>query len=326
MSVMSDAGLLRAHDPIGEATTWLADHQVARVLEPSPPAIDDGDQFADDPAVRGEAAGQVVVGPTPDADVQWAELAAGNPALAEWCSGRWLGPWLNLTPFPASLATTRQSLQSLACYVLSPARKSVTGRIGLRYTRGGFGTPFFGQDRQLRIVGDALVIQDGGNATPVSVSTVREAARASGVALQSDPGVGRDIPALEPDRPLDLDAAASLALGDWYGFGASVLETVRAQLRQRGDVSRVQLWPEHMDIALSFEPGEGRAANLGLSPGDAGHPDPYVYLGPWDMSGLRDPFWNASFGAVLDSGTILDAGDQRWAALDFFAEGLRRLN
>jgi hypothetical protein len=273
-------------------------------LEPSPPAVDHGDQFADDPALRGEvAAGRMVVGPTPDADVQWADLAGADPDMANWCAARWLGPWPDLAPFPASLATTRESLRAVACYVLAPARKTITGRIGLRYTRGGFGTPFFGHDWQLRVVGEVLVVQVGTTARTAPLVTVRDAARAASVQLVADPGVGAELPILEPDRPLEIDAAACFALGEWYGFGASV-ETLRAQLRPLGEVSRVQLWPEHLDIAFSYRPPDGPGLNLGLSPGDARHRDPYLYVGPREATELHGPFWNAPFGALLDSGAL----------------------
>ena len=52
-----------------------------------------------------------------------------------------------------------------------------------------------------------------------------------------------------------------------------------------------------------------------MSPGDAGHPLPYAYVGPWTPR--QGPFWNASFGAVRAAAELPDAD----AVAAFFAEG-----
>jgi len=63
----------------------------------------------------------------------------------------------------------------------------------------------------------------------------------------------------------------------------------------------------------------GQRANYGGSPGDEGHPGPYLYVGPWAH---RDgPYWNESFGASLSYSDLLAADDQRQAALDFLRRG-----
>src|SRR4051794_7010226 len=64
--------------------------------------------------------------------------------------------------------------------------------------------------------------------------------------------------------------------GDLFGFGASVLEDLR--VRHAAFDTRVQLWAEHFDIAI--DTGENRAT-YGFSPGDDGHPEPYLYVAPW---------------------------------------------
>jgi hypothetical protein len=211
----------------------------------------------------------------------------------------------------------------LACYVLAPARKTITGRIGLRYTRGGFGTPFFGHDWQLRVVGEVLVVQVGTTARTAPLVTVRDAARAASVQLVADPGVGAELPILEPDRPLEIDAAACFALGEWYGFGASV-ETLRAQLRPLGEVSRVQLWPEHLDIAFSYPPRRAR-------------PEPGPFSGrrptPRPVPLRRPPGGDRAARSVLECALRRPPGqrrapdrrDQRAAAFDFLTEGLKQL-
>jgi len=66
----------------------------------------------------------------------------------------------------------------------------------------------------------------------------------------------------------------------------------------RGEVGPVQLWPHHFDLAfewfgtrtVTYEEGgqiETYPAqlNLGFSPGDSGHPEPYFYSNPWPFEG-----------------------------------------
>ena len=137
-----------------EAYERLEGRYETRVLEPSPPAVADGPWFADDPVARGEVpAGRSVVSPVGSGDVRWDELAATDAALAEWCADRWLGAYRRLGPAPPRLVTTRVALHRVAEQVVSPARRKANGKIGLRYTRGGFGTPFFGADVQVRVRG-----------------------------------------------------------------------------------------------------------------------------------------------------------------------------
>ena len=83
----------------------------------------------------------------------------------------------------------------------------------------------------------------------------------------------------EPDAPLAVDFNAARAVGEWFGFVTAVLEQLREEAGADDTPSRVQLWPEHFDIAVDLGP-DGRRANYGGSPGDAGHPEPYLYVGP----------------------------------------------
>jgi hypothetical protein len=224
-----------------------------------------------------------------------------------------------LGPLPHDYAATREALHRLACYVLSPARKAVTGRIGLRSTPGGFGTPVFGADEQLRIEGASLVHRRGAASERSDITSLRAAAALAGVALSDDPGVGSDLPGLgDPDAPLAVSAPAVAALGDWYAFSTSVLETLRAELAASGlECSEVQLWPEHFDLGCNVE-----GVNFGCSPGDSYSAEPYVYVGPWNTDGLPDDaFWNAPFGAVLAYKELLGADDQEAAVLALLRRG-----
>nr|MCH9804092.1 hypothetical protein [bacterium] len=62
---------------------------------------------------------------------------------------RWLGGVRSLPAAPASLVDTRVALHRLAAYVIAPVRHRANGKFGLRWTLGGFGTPFFGDNRQI---------------------------------------------------------------------------------------------------------------------------------------------------------------------------------
>jgi hypothetical protein len=285
-------------NPRAEAEDMLGGDYEARVLEPSPPAVTDP-PYADDPVDPGEVPeGRKLVSPVHNrGDLTWDEIASEEPELRSWCAERWLGAWKRLGPLPAGFAETQSSLHQVAEAVVSPARKP-ENEIALRYTRGGFGTPFFEQDGidcQVRAEGAELVRQRGSEETR------------------------------EP-LPGAVDAAAAAALGDFYGFACSVLEQLRAD-ESDGDPSLVQLWPEHFDIAVDLgSESAGQRATMGASPGDENHPEPYLYVGPWTAE-VAGELWNATGfrGAELGYTDLLAADDQRQAALDFMRDRYRAL-
>ena len=134
----------------------------------------------------------------------------------------------------------------------------------------------------------------------------------------------------DAEADLDVDADASSLLGDWYGFGAAVLEELRASVGDDAEPSRVQLWPEHFDLSLELGcESAGRRAGYGASPGDELHPEPYLYVTPW--AEVPDgELWQATAfrGAELAYGELLSAGsgaEQRESALRFFAARLAAL-
>ena len=114
---------------------------------------------------------------------------------------------------------------------------------------------------------------------------------------------------LSPDAPLDLDVASGKALGAWVAFAAEVLAAFAAEIVDVAP-SPLVLWPEHFDLAFFTDDAvESRRANYGASPGDAGHPEPYLYVGPWGSVPPND-YWNAPTfnGAVMPLSALL-AGD-----------------
>ncbi|MGH9265760.1 MAG: hypothetical protein ACRD1D_13815 [Acidimicrobiales bacterium] len=222
-----------------------------------------------------------------------------------------------LPVLPPEFASTRESLRALACYVISPARKARTGRIGLRPVGEGFGTPPFEDGTRIVVRGDRLA-RDPGESTPIT--TLRAGAEFLGIDLSPDPGVGHDLPPFAPDKDLTVDRTSSLLLGGWYALGQQVLDELTGS-RPAGSVSEAQLWPEHFDLAVTVELEGGAKVNVGFSPGDSFSDQPYAYVGPHDTAGLQGPYWNAPFGAYLPYSGIASAE----AALDFIDDGLGRL-
>jgi len=267
-----------------------------RVLEPGPPAVDDAPWFADDPVAEAPRVhpDRPLLSPVPNSGRTWDELARTEVDLSVWCADRWLGAWRRLPPLPplAAYARARDELHELAATVVSPAREAVNGKIGLRYTYLGFGTPFFGDDEQLRVHAASQRVLHADEHTP----------------------------------PRDL-APPGAFLGEWYGFACSVLEDLRARAGVDADPSRVQLWPEHFDMSVDLGvEADGSRGTFGASPGDADHPEPYLYVTHW-AEVPDDPYWNdAAFpGASLPLATLVAADDQRETALEFFRRGSDRL-
>ena len=201
-----------------------------------------------------------------------------------------------LAPLPPGFADTRARLHRVAEEVLKPARERVTGRFGLRALPGGFGTPPFGEVTQLHVDGTELVTRENGD--------VRR----------------------EPIDGVDPDAASALAA--WLAFAAGVLEELLADADSTLSPTPVQLWPEHFDIAivLGDEQAGGRAT-YGASPGDGGHPEPYLYVATWSPP-PDGPLWNspAFTGSELPYAELIAASDRRAAAHDFFRARLDALS
>lgn len=321
MNELTDARNARA-----EAEALVPEGRSARVLEPSPPAVDDGDTFADDPTALDGADPATTVRPVGHGP-RWDELATDDDAIAAFASERWLGNWRRLGPVPNGHVSSRADYHRLAYGVVAMARHEENGRFGLRFTAGGFGTPFFGADRQVRMVGNVLVDQRGDDVRTTTPASMAEAAAFLDVEVTTT-AAEEDSPTLDDaGDPLDLRPDVGAFLGDWFGFVTSVLEELRSEQPADANVSRVQLWPGHFDPA--FEAGDqdaGHRATIGGSPGDHGSDEPYLYVGPW-AGATDDDYWNATAfpGAVLPYSELVEADDQRAAALDFYRRGVELL-
>ncbi len=112
-------------------------------------------------------------------------------------------------------------------------------------------------------------------------------------------------------------------MADWFNLGWRSLDAVMKDLPPDATPATIQLWPEHFDAATNFSPSSGAKVNLGCSPGDGFDPDPYVYVGPWELPPVpKSDFWNAPFGAVLRR-SDLSASDGSEECMEFFWTGVR---
>ncbi len=84
-----------------------------------------------------------------------------------------------------------------------PARYHANGKIGLRFTRAGFGTPFFGADEQVRVAADGVAVIRGDDVVVHPFTTPADVARQIGI----EPGAPTEV--YTPTTPLDPDAHAS---------------------------------------------------------------------------------------------------------------------
>jgi hypothetical protein len=218
-----------------------------------------------------------------------------------------------LEALPADFATTVASLHRVAEDIVAPARKP-ENEIALRATPGGFGTPpfeFAGEDRQVRVQGDELVYRVGGDERRSRITSI---ASAGALVAELLPEAAK-----LDEQPLPVDRQAADALGAWYALGDAVLAELIAVASSEDDPSEINLWPEHFDLAIELGPeGKGARANYGFSPGDADHPEPYLYVGPWTAE-VEGRLWNGRGfrGAELGYGELLEADDPKQAAIDF---------
>ena len=245
--------------------------------------------------------------------------------------------WRRLEPLdPAGRAPRARARRwhTVAEHVVAPARHRANGKIGLRFTRGGFGTPFFrtaaGVDEQVRVDGGELVVVRGADRRRVADHDV--AARGRGGRHRAR-RAARRVHAQHTARSRRA-ACRRRARRDRAGR----LVRVRV-LGARGAPGRCGSAPRTRR-ACSCGPSTstcpstsattargGRGARSARRPATTSTPSPTSTsrTGP---SVPDDPFWNdhAFAGASLAYSELLAAPDQRAAALDFFgrADPFRR--
>ena len=231
---------------------------------------------------------------------------------------------MRLASLPSSFAATRASLHAVAEHVLGAARYRAERHIGLVPTPGGFGTPIFGDDEQVRVDGIYIVHSMRGTEDRTRLTTLGDAAAFVGVPLGA-PDVYSPATPADPDAKLAVDADAAAALGDWYAFTADALASLRTTYAAHTP-SNATLWPEHFDFALDLGDAEaGTRANYGSSPGDAAIETPYLYIGPWSEDARTGFLGEYGFGGACPYNELRAADDTTAAALEFFARGAGQL-
>lgn len=238
-----------------------------------------------------------------------------------------------LAPLSDSFLASRLAMHRVAAYVVSPARRQSTGRMGLRAAPGGLATPTFAGPDGMTTVGvegvDLVVHSDRGRRHQ-RLSTLAAAGAFVGVKPDEEWAAELDIPEPGPlDADLGVDAVDAAALAAWFRFGWGILDLLSTD----GDsqhASDPQLWPEHFDPAIEIgDPAGTSRASFGFSPGDVSQdattgpePLPYVYVAPWypDEKPASD-YWAAGRLAVLRYADLTAESDPAAAARAFLVEG-----
>lgn len=237
-----------------------------------------------------------------------------------------------LVPLSASFPATRLALHRVAAYVVSPSRRRAMGRMGLRATPGGFGTPaFFGPDGMTRVDVDGvdLAVHSDAGLVREPLTTLADAGILAGVDPDTAWAANLDIPdAGDLNAPLAIDADDAAALAAWFAFGWGILEGLSMD-SDSDEASEPQLWPEHFDPAIEIGDPETNRASYGFSPGDvtkdasAGpEPLPYLYVAPWfNDKAPASPYWSGDGPAVLRHAELIAEPDPTAAARAFLVEG-----
>lgn len=198
---------------------------------------------------------------------------------------------------------TRRALHGLAELLLAGPQHALSGTIKLRPVTGGFATT---RAPDVRVEGTAVVAGDV--RAEIDGRTPRALADALGLTPVSLAHVYHDGSGVGLDDVLAVDAESAARIAEAYAVGDEALRAVAPELTP-------VLWPEHFDLGIAIE---DERVNLGISPGDAAIPTPYVYVGPWDPRAVDD-YWNESFGAARP----LPASAEEIAG--FFADARQRL-
>jgi hypothetical protein len=116
------------------------------------------------------------------------------------------------------------------------------------------------------------------------------------------------------------DLAAPAELARYFADADRLLHGLQDR---NPDASPVRCWPHHFDIAtlIALDPGTdpetARSIGAGLSPGDGGRPEPYLYVLPWpkpprepsELPALDGGAWNTDgwVGAVMEAADFTGA-------------------
>ena len=208
---------------------------------------------------------------------------------------------------------TRDALHAVAEHVLAAYRYHAERRIGPAATSDGFGTPELPDGSSARIAGTDLVVTRGGRDDTSPLTTLTAAAAACGIEPGA-PDVYAPVTPLVPDAPILVEAGPARELAAWIAFAW-------ARLSELGATPTI--WPEHFDAAVDLgDEADDSRGTFGASPGDAEHPEPYLYVTHWSPK-PDDPYWNddAFAGASVQLSELTASGDAEAAARAFFDRG-----
>ncbi len=204
--------------------------------------------------------------------------AAGEHLVAKPSPTRPLGP------LPPESGETTSGLHFVAEHLLQPKRRLETGRGFLGFTPGGFGSLLWergeasGEPGSVRVEGVELISNERRERGAGYRSTTSGAvAHALGIDAD-DPALGRDArrSTLTPPRP--LGRLVRVRDGRPRRADRRRLRTrIRTRFGSGPSTSTSPRW--------SAQRTAGTRANVGASPGDDDHPEPYLYVGPWDAVG-----------------------------------------
>lgn len=198
------------------------------------------------------------------------------------------------------LRRSRESLHSVAEWLLAGPQKSVSDTVRLQIVPEGFATV---AEPNIAVHGVYLV--HGGEAVAIHGRTIDSLAREVGIAPRSAVDAHSSTPTDVLTRILEVDDEAVSYLMRCYEWGHQAMVTFCAH-------ETPVLWPEHFDVAITWD-----EVNFGVSPGDDFHPEPYAYVGPWTPR--SGEFWNASFGAFR---SLSDLASPE-GIIEFFTQGRR---
>ncbi len=241
-----------------------------------------------------------------------------------------------LAELPDDYLVSVEDYHRLAYAVVGEARRVATGRFGLRSLSDGFGTPVFEvtmgrageMECQVWVGGDELFATEGGTLRSTHITTLTAAADFAGVSPGTE-AREHDSPELgDVERWLRVSPEMGAHLATWFRLGKQALGQMH-ELPGAAEPDEIQLWPGHFDIATAIgDAAAGTRATYGLSPGDAAHPFPYAYVGPWGEVDRSDPYWNdgAFGGASLPYAEIIAAADPASAVFEFLYAGFDSIN
>lgn len=221
-------------------------------------------------------------------------------------------------------------MHQIAFFAVAPARYMTEGRMGLTTAPGGFGTPRF-DGKVARVEGSMLILETEDAVASQTITTVRAACEFFGHDYEMDWFADfRDpLAPTDPDRTLHVDDDVARSLGQWFNYGTEVLDRLRPVANDEDDVTEVQLWPEHFDPACELgDADSGQRASFGASPGDADHPEPYLYVSPWGDIDRSDDYWNDVVfgGSSLGYSELEKSREPVDRGLDFLVRGYRLLH